>query len=191
MNASTTLRIFFTGLLFSLSFHSQSQTIVADVNVPNTYKTSESTLSLNGAGIREKYWIDLYVGALYLKAKSADAEKIISADENMCIKLFIISSMITSEKMTAAVDEGFTKSTKGNTAPLQQKINQFKATFNEAIKDGDIFELLYDVKSGVKIYKNGKLSATIPGLEFKKALWGIWLCNDPADEELKQKMLGR
>jgi hypothetical protein len=27
-------------------------------------------------------------------------------------------------------------------------------------------------------------------LEFKKALFGIWLCNKPAQADLKEKMLG-
>ena len=30
----------------------------------------------------------------------------------------------------------------------------------------------------------------LPGLDFKKALFGIWLSNDPVDEDLKDAMLG-
>jgi hypothetical protein len=31
----------------------------------------------------------------------------------------------------------------------------------------------------------------IPGLDFKKALFGIWLCDNPADKDLKLKLLGK
>jgi hypothetical protein len=134
--------------------------------------------------------MDLYVGALYLKAKSKEDQKIIDADESMCVKLHIVSGMITSEKMTTAVDEGFQKSTKGNTAPLQSKITQFKAVFAEKINKGDVYDLVYDKSKGTLIYKNSKLLTSIPGLDFKKALFGIWLCSEPADEGLKKKMLG-
>jgi hypothetical protein len=175
-------------MLFSLSLKSQMD--VAGVKVPLVFKSEESALILNGAGVREKYFMDMYVGALYLKLKSNDAQKVMDADESMCMKLHIVSGMITSEKMTTAIDEGFNKSTKGNMAPLQTKINQFKAVFSEKINKGDVFDIVYDKSKGTLIYKNAKLLASIPGLDFKKALFGIWLCTEPADEGLKKKMLG-
>jgi hypothetical protein len=42
----------------------------------------------------------------------------------------------------------------------------------------------------VKAYKNSKLQVTIEGLEFKKALIGIWLSADPVDADLKTGLLG-
>ena len=44
---------------------------------------------------------------------------------------------------------------------------------------------------GVIVNKNGKLLTTIRGLEFKKALFGIWLGEKPADKNLKKGMLGK
>ncbi len=177
-------------LMVLLSFPARTQTKVGDVEVPNTLKSGNTALVLNGAGIREKYWIDLYVGGLYLKAKTNNAGRIIDADENMAIKLHIISDLITSEKMTNAVDEGFKKSTDENTVPLTPKINQFKTVFKEKMKVGDVYDIIYESGTGTLLYKNNKLMCTIPGLDFKKALFGIWLCNDPADENLKSAMLG-
>ena len=168
-----------------------AQIIVGGVKIPPSLSAGDINLNLNGAGIREKYWIDLYVGGLYLKVKSSDASKIINTDEPMAIKLHIISSLITSEKMTEAVNEGFTKSTNGNLTPIQAKINQFKAVFKDEIKKGDIYDFIYEPTKGVVIFKNGKFSASIASLDFKKALFGIWLCNSPADENLKLKMLGK
>jgi hypothetical protein len=176
-------------VLFALITNAQMD--VGGVKVPYTFKTDETTLVINGAGIREKYFMDLYVGTLYLKAKNADAQKIMSADEAMCIKLQIVSGMITSEKMTKAVDEGFIKSTNNNTAALATKIKQFKDVFSQKINKGDVFDIVYETAKGVVVYKNGKAAATIGGMDFKKALFGIWLCNDPADEDLKAKMLGK
>ena len=180
--------ILFGLLLFTLSGHAQLE--VGGVKVPLVFKSEENVLLLNGAGTREKYFMDMYVGALYLKNKSNDAQKIMDSDESMCVKLHIVSGMITSEKMTTAIDEGFQKSTKGNTSALQNKINQFKAVFSEKINKGDVYDLVYDKSKGTLIYKNNKLLASIPGLDFKKALFGIWLCSEPADEGLKEKMLG-
>lgn len=178
-------------IIFLLSFlNNKAQLEVGGIKVPYTLKTDETILVINGAGIREKYFMDMYVGTLYLKAKSSDATKIINAEEAMAIKLNIVSGLINSEKMTAAVDEGFKKSTNNNIAPLLNKINLFKAVFNEKINKGDVFDIVYEPAKGIVIFKNTKKVSVIPGLDFKKALFGIWLCNQPADGDLKNKMLG-
>ncbi len=178
-------------LLLTVSLYTWGQMDVGGVKVPYTFKTDETALVINGAGIREKYFMDMYVGTLYLKAKTSDAAKIMNADEAMCIKLQVVSGLITSEKMTKAVDEGFMKSTNRNSTPYATKIKQFKDVFSQKINKGDVFDIVYESAKGVSVFKNGKISTTIPGLDFKKVLFGIWLCNDPADEDLKEKMLGK
>lgn len=167
-----------------------AQTKVGDVTLQNTFKCGESQLTLNGGGIREKYFMDMYVGALYLQKKSKDAAQIMKADEAMSIQLNIISSLISSEKMNTAVDEGFAKSTKGKQAQYAEKIKQFKAVFAEAIQVGDVYDICYCPGKGTEVYRNKKLHTTIPGLDFKQALFGIWFCDEPADEDLKEGMLG-
>ena len=44
--------------------------------------------------------------------------------------------------------------------------------------------------SGTNVLKNSEYIDTIPGIEFKKAFFGIWLSNDPIQKNLKQAMLG-
>ena len=149
------------------------------------------TLKFNGAGIREKYFLDMYVGSLYLSEKSQDKNKIMNTDETMAITLDIVSSLITSEKMITAVDEGFKSSTNGNIASIESKINTFKAIFKKEIKKGDHFVIAYEKGKGVVVTKNGKAEEAIPGLAFKKALFGIWFCNKPADIDLMNGMLGK
>ena len=38
---------------------------------------------------------------------------------------------------------------------------------------------------------NGKYKGVTGNIDFKKALWSIWLGTNPADEKLKKKMLGK
>lgn len=149
-----------------------------------------SNLAFNGAGLREKYFLDLYVGALYLSNKTSDANKVINANEKMAITIDIVSSLITSEKMITAIDEGFEKSTKGNTAQFKNEIQAFKDAFKEEIVKGDHYVISFSDASGITVTKNGKVVKQIKGLEFKKALFGIWFCDEPADEDLKEGMLG-
>lgn len=163
---------------------------VAGVNMPDTMKAGDSSLMLNGAGVRTKFFLDLYVGGLYLQEKSKDAQAIIDADAPMAIRLHIISSLITSEKMEDATREGFENATKDNTAPIAKEIESFISVFKEQINENDIYDFIYTPAKGVDIYKNGTYNSTTTGLAFKKALFGIWLCDKPAQKSLKEEMLG-
>ena len=49
----------------------------------------------------------------------------------------------------------------------------------------------YVTGAGLKVYKNNVYKGVVPGVEFKKALFSIWLGTKPADAALKNKMLGK
>jgi hypothetical protein len=149
-------------------------------------------LVLNGAGIRTRIFLDVYVGGLYLMEKGTDAAAIIEADEPMAIGLRIVTGLITNDRMQKSIEEGFQKSTGGNTAPIREKIDALIDVYAEEINDGDVFELVYLPGQGLLVYKNGVNTATIEcGLPFKRALFGIWLSDRPVQTGLKRGMLGR
>ena len=168
-----------------------AQVTVSGVTMPGTLKVGNNNLVLNGAGIRVKLFMDIYVAGLYVTNKSNNGDAIAKANEPAAVKLQITSSLVTSDRMKEAILEGFKKSTGGNTAPLQAKIDKFVKVFSlEPIVKGNVFDITYTPTGGVQIAKNGKLLETIEGMDFKTALWGIWLGNDPADKGLKAGMLG-
>lgn len=164
---------------------------IGGINMPDNIAVGNDTLLLNGAGIRTKFFIKAYVGGLFLKKKSGDANAIMNADEPMAIKLHITSGMITSDKMKEIVMEGFQNSTNGNMAPYKDRIDPFIAVFKDNISNNDVYDLIYIPGEGTKAYKNKVLKSTTKGLDFKKILFGIWLCDKPADKGLKSLMLGK
>lgn len=170
---------------------SQAQKVVSGVKLDAKITVEDQDLILNGAGIRQKLWFDLYVGSLYLEKKSSNANEIINSKEAIAIRLDVLSSMVTSKKMVAALDEGLVNSTNNNTAPLKDKITKFKGFFKEELKVGDKFIIAYLPSEGVVFFKNGVKKGVIEGYEFKKALFGIWLCDKPADKDLKKGLLGK
>ncbi|UNY97700.1 chalcone isomerase family protein [Zhouia spongiae] len=163
-----------------------AQTKVGDATLPNNITIKGSELKLNGAGVREKLWIDLYAGGLYLTGKSDNASQIIASEAAMCIKLHIVSGLVTQEKMIDAVTEGFENTTTGFASKNQ--IDKFISFFNEEIVKGNIFDI-YARGGQVTAYKNGELLGTVEGQGFKEALFGIWLSEKPADKKLKKAML--
>jgi hypothetical protein len=174
-----------------MAFSVNAQKKVGDAVLPVSETFHGETVTLNGAGVREKLWIDLYAAGLYLNEKSSDAAEILDGDKPMAIKLHIVSKLISSDKMVDAVTEGFEKSTNGNTAPIQKEIDTMLGFFKEDIKKNDVFDLVYLPAKGVVAYKNGEEKGVVKGKEFKKALFGIWLSNRPADDDLKESLLAQ
>ena len=182
----------FASLLLTAALSAPASALeVEGVDVPDTYSAMGTELKLNGAGTRSKWFMDLYVGGLYVPSTINDGQAIINADEPQAITLHIISGMITSDKMKSATMEGFENSTGGDLAAIRSEVDAFLDVFSEEIKDGDVFDLVYLPGEGTRVLKNGEARATIGDLAFKKALFGIWLSDQPAQEDLKEKMLGQ
>lgn len=162
---------------------------VEGVNVSESKTVEGNSLVLNGVGVRSKFFIDLYVAALYLPSKSSDESALLQADETQAIVLHVVSGRINSDNMTEATIEGFENSTGGNVAPIQQEVDELLTVFADEISEGDTFELVYVPNDGVRVIKNGQLGRTIGDRAFKEALFGIWLGNEPAQGSLKDDML--
>ena len=160
--------------------------------IPKVVKVGETSLILNGAGKRTKFVVTVYNAGLYLQQKSNDADKIITTNEPMAIRMKIMSGFASSEKIKAALLQGFNNSTGGNTAPIQSEIDQLLGVaFRGEVSKGDVFDLIYTPENGTQVIKNTKTLAFIKGLPIKQALFGIWLSARPAQESLRNEMLGK
>ena len=163
---------------------------IAGVNLPDSINAQDQSLALNGAGIRSKFFMDIYAAGLYLTESSQEAKSIIDQDKPMALRLHITSGLLSSEKMESATREGFEKSTGGHTEEIKDTIEAFIATFKDGIVENDVFDFVYVPAEGVNVLKNGELKTTVQGLSFKQALFGIWLSEDAVQDDLKEGLLG-
>ncbi|MCR4030807.1 MULTISPECIES: chalcone isomerase family protein [Flavobacterium] len=182
-------------LLLSLQFSTVSAQTQIDVNgvtVPRKIEFQGKTLQLNGAGGRSKMWLEVYVQALYLSQLTQDPQFIIDSDTEMAIRIEITSSMVSSNKLTKAMNTGFEKSAGANLQELRPRIEQLKSFLSDVITEKDVFILAYNpLDQNVYVSKNEVLKGKIAGFDFKKALFGIWLSDKPVDETLKKHLLGQ
>lgn len=177
-------------VVFSFGIKANAQDISSHgVTFPAKMKINDKVVKYNGSGLREKYFIDLYVSALYLVSQTSDAKKVINSDEEMCIRIKLVSDKVTRDKFIETVKGGFGNSTGGKAT--ESEINSFMKIFSKSFKKGDDILLIYKPGVGVQVYQNGEKLGTQSGLEFKKALWGIWFGETPADKALKSAMLGK
>jgi hypothetical protein len=163
---------------------------IGGVQLPDDLMLNKTKLQLNGAGLRKKVVIKVYAGGLYLLQKETDPAKIITVDEPMAIRMHFIHSKVSKESLVNAWNEGFANATNDNTAAIEKEIKEFNGYFQEDAKKGDVYDVIYQPGQGISVEIKGKRMGPIPGLEFKKAVFGIWLGEKPADAKLKKGMLG-
>ena len=185
----TTITFALITFLFNASV---AQVTIKGVALSPKIVPAKTTLVLNGAGVRTNHFIKVYVAGFYLQSKTSIPKEIIEEDKQMCVRLSIISTLINSDNMTRTIREGFDKSTGGKSERFKKEIDDICVIFqSDVIKVGDMFEIYYVPGSGLHSNKNGKdMAVNIKGIDFKKALFGIWFGEDPVDYDLKKGMLG-
>ena len=184
-------KLFIIGIMFLLTPSTQAAELSGVfVNDQITAENGE-TLVLNGIGLREKLWVDVYVGSLYLAKKTDNVVEILASPHANRIQMDFVYKKVAKKKLLTAWEEGFSKNqTKETVTALQDRINQFYGYFDQDVVAKDQYILDYLPGKGTTVTKNQKVLGVIPGEDFKNALLEIWLGNFPADKGLKKGMLG-
>lgn len=165
---------------------------LAGISLPDEITLANGdTLILNGMGLREKLWVDVYVGALYLGKSANNVAEVLAQPGAMRIQMNFVYKEVASSKLVKAWTEGFEK----NQPPeklkqLQDRIDTFYGYFADSAKKDDVYIIDYLPGQGSSISKNGTQLGVIEGEDFRNALIEIWLGNSPADKGLKKGMLG-
>jgi len=155
-------------------------------------QVGNTTLQLNGAGMRTKLFFKVYIGALYLGEKKRTASAVLADVGAKRVTMHMLRDL-SSEKLLEAFDKGLSSNnTPAELAALDARIKEFSAIFrttNEVAK-GDVITLDYFPGEGTRISINGVEKGRVVGAEFNRALLKIWLGDEPVDEDLKKGMLG-
>ena len=165
---------------------------IADVDIPDTVNpaNSETTLVLNGAGIREKFFMDIYIGALYLPARTTDASEILAASGPASVLMHFLYKEVNKEKITDGWNEGLASNlSSSDMEALQENLKTFNTLFRTVHK-GDVINIDYVPGSGAAVRINGEWRGTVEGETFFRSLLKVWLGSHPVTESLKKGMLG-
>lgn len=166
---------------------------VAGVDVPDSARITPegAELSLNGAGVRSKFFINVYVGALYLAQGATTTEEVLAQTGPKRIIMHILYGEISREKLVSGWNDGFANNLlPGQMAALRGHLDGFNALF-ETVNRGDVILLDYVPGQGTRVTVKGQTRGVVPGKDFNDALLKIWLGERPASGSLKEAMLGR
>ncbi|WP_456371765.1 chalcone isomerase family protein [Thiolapillus sp.] len=163
---------------------------VEGVNLPEKISLAGNELVLNGAGVREKFFFDIYVAALYLPARSGNAGKILQTDQPWRMRMDFLYSEVDKEKLDKGWEEGFEANVADASLPaLHDRLQKFKAMFVTMHK-GDEVHLDYLPGTGVRVEINGEEKGVVPGADFARALLSVWIGSEPVTRSVKKSLLG-
>lgn len=164
---------------------------VAGVRIDDQVTVGGSELVLNGAGLRSKLFIKVYVGALYAPQKAAVPAAFIDSPAPRRMTLRLLRD-IDADTLYGALYDGL----KGNhgeaeLAALKPQIDQFAEIMKKSgnARNGDTITLDF-TGEGVAVGFNGEARGKVAGAAFGKALMKVWLGDNPVDGSLKKALLG-
>jgi len=163
-----------------------------DVTLPDkvTLDGSDVELQLNGMGYRTKFVFKIYVAALYTESRVDSRDEVQALKGPKRILMHMVYDEVDRKKITDGWNNGFEENNSDEQLEkLQARINTFNSYFPD-LKKGDV--LLYDFvpATGTRVTINGEEKGVIQGADFYAALLDIWLGEEPADDDLKEAMLG-
>jgi hypothetical protein len=166
---------------------------VEGVELQDSVQVGGARLMLNGAGLRSKLGlVGVYVAALYLPQKSADADAIIKARQPRRIVMKMRRG-VGSDTMTDAFHEGLANNLdQQQLAALKPKLDALDRSFAsvDALKEGDEIDIDFSAEGSTRVTYNGQQKDIIPGADLSQALLQIWLGKKPVQDDLKQELLG-
>lgn len=175
-------------ILFCLSQVAHASSL-AGITMPDNITVENETLVLNGLGLREKYWVDVYVAGLYLPQKMSDGNDVIKANIPKRIQVEFIYSSVPQAKMIAVLEENIANNPQFSSATVAsiRKCGSWMQDFTS----GDVVVFDYNpTTEKTTIYINDATRGSIQSKEFMEAIFAMYVGKYPATEALKQGLLG-
>jgi Chalcone isomerase-like len=166
---------------------------LAGVKYPPTVKLADSTLQLNGAGIRHKFVVKVYTAGLYMASKANTAQAALAAPGAKRVHVVMLRDIDGSELgrlFTRGMQDNATREEFSKCIAGTLRLAEIFAA-RKRLQAGDAFDVDFVPGVGTTVVVNGKATAEpIKEPEFFTALLRIWLGNSPADPLLKEALLG-
>ncbi|MGL4560974.1 MAG: chalcone isomerase family protein [Brevinema sp.] len=163
---------------------------IKNIKIAETLSIQGKALVLNGAGLRKKSIIDLYVASMYTTSKKTDTSKIINDPKEIVLKLNILSSFVGAKQLNKAILEGFKANhTDEELQILRDEIQKLQNAFSkQKITTGTVIEFIF-MDSKISIRQDDSEIVTFDNQAFKKGLLSIWIGNNAVDANLKKSLL--
>jgi hypothetical protein len=160
---------------------------IEGVEFPESIKVGETSLPLFGKGLlRYRIFFRGYVGGLYLPPKTSAKRVLEDVPKALELSYFwAIKGELFGE---AATDLLLRQHGPARVAALRDRLDQMHALYKD-VEVGDRYRLTYAPGVGTQLALNGKPLGTVPGADFARDYFGIWLGNDPLSADFRDALL--
>ena len=165
---------------------------IGDVHVDEKIQLDNHQLVLNGAGIRKKFIVKAFVGALYLGEKTHSADTVL-ADTGPKRMSYSMLREVTGKQVLDRISESIlANNSLEEMTVLETRFYIFEKIFLSVpvIRKGDIIDLDYIPESGTHVLVNSFDKGHIEGADFYRSLLKTWIGNKPVQASLKKNLLG-
>jgi hypothetical protein len=174
----------------SLAAVTASAATVAGVNLEDKVTVNNQTLVLNGAGLRKKFVVKVYVGGLYLPSKQSNAATVIATDQTRRMVMHFLYS-VSKSQMADAWSEGLEDNTPKASPEVKTAFKTLES-WMEDVPKGNRIVLTYVPGIGTTVEVNGKTKGVLPGKAVSDAILNTWIGPDPAPgADFKKAVLGQ
>jgi hypothetical protein len=157
-----------------LSIPASASIRISGVDFAPAVSISESDIPLRGGGLfRYAVVFRVYVGALYAPSDIA-GENILSADVPKRLELHYLLDISAQDFRRSGMTFLEKQQSPENLSALADRLELFNAAYQD-VKEGDRYALEYHPDTGTRLLKNGEELVRVPGHDFARAYFGIWL----------------
>ena len=187
---SSRISILFLVVSLALAAASVGAQTLAGVTLADSVKVNGQSLVLNGAGVRKKLFVKVYVGALYLPSKQTSAQAILASDTPRRMVMHFVYN-VDRGKMVEAWQEGLEANTPNASAEVRTAFATLES-WMEDIPVGNEIVLTYVPGRGTSVQVNGTIKGLLPGGKpVADALLATWIGPKPGPgADFKDAILG-
>jgi chalcone isomerase-like protein len=163
---------------------------VGGVRLDDRASVGGQQLVLNGAGVRTRVMLKVYVASLYLPAKTSDAAAALAKGPRR-IQMNLLRTLAPDQLVDALNDGMKENNSDAELAAVKAQTDQLMAIMRSLgeVKEGSVVTLDF-VDGATAVGLDGAARGTVSGDAFNTALTKIWLGDKPVQADLKKAMLG-
>lgn len=167
---------------------------IAGINLDERAKVGESELVLNGAGLRKRVLVKVYVAGLYLAEKRESPAEVLALAGPKRVSITLLRNLPAGKLVDGLKDGIGDNSSPEEHQAVKGRVEELAAnllTLRQGRK-GDVITFDWLPDGGTRVVLNGEVRGNpIPGDDVYRALLRVWLGDRPTSGGLKRALLGQ
>ena len=145
----------------------------------------EEEVPLRGLGSYEFLKVDLFTAAFYVPDRVIDVGELLGDSPKRLVICY--QRGFKKEEIVSAAENALKKNPELNITALRPRLEQMYQFFQN-VRKGDRYELVFEPRKGTALILNGEYRGVVPGEDFARAFFGIWISNYPISYTLKRDL---